>query len=673
MFHFKYLDKVQNAIAGCDCFAFLAAFFRNTKDTKNSRRTRREPLCTLWSFVFQKIFALKHSSILSALLFLSVFAFSQTLTSPDKKIEFSLHTWTQNSQLSYAIRFNGMPVIELSPLGIDVDKFSFGKGAEKGTTTFYKENETYPFRGIHNRAVNRYNGMKASFTSRFRPFTIEVRVYNDGVAFRYIIPKKDSAIITSEETGFTIPASSIVWSQNNIKYYEGRYTKKLVDTIKQGDLMGPPITIELPANAGYAAITEGGLTDFGGMSLKALSNVQLQANLSGITKKYGVIETPWRIIQIGKDLNTLVNCDIIANVSPAYDKKLFPKGYATDWVKPGRSVWSWLAKGRSVTLENMKHFSDLASQLGFEYNLVDEGWGRWKDSANGRDHWDMMKELVDYSAAKGVKIWVWKAYPNRAGIPGIFEEAARKQFFQKCKDIGVVGLKIDFFDSENQEIINFYQAALRDAAQYQLMINFHGANKPTGETRSFPNEMTREAIRGMENRPPWAQSNTVLPFTRYLAGHADYTPIHFGDRAGEVSWSHHVASAVVFTSPLLCYGADPQSILDHPAKEMIQSIPPVWDETIVLPQSKIGELVLYARRKGNVWFLAAMNGVHEPKAITVDLSFLKAGNYALSVMKDEAEKQAAAQFEASTVNAKSKITINLNPEGGFIGRFTKTN
>ncbi|MBC7720711.1 MAG: glycoside hydrolase family 97 catalytic domain-containing protein, partial [Pedobacter sp.] len=428
----------------------------------------------------------------------------------------------------------------------------------------------------------------------------------------------------------------------------------------------------LPNSKGFAAITEGGLTDFAGMSLIVNKSGVLQANLTGKTKKFGVIETPWRIIEIGKDLNTLVNCDIIANVSPSFDKKLFPQGYNTYWVKPGRSVWSWLAGRGGVTLENMKKFTDLAADLGFEYNLVDEGWGNWKDSINHKDSWSMMKELVDYSAAKGVKIWVWKAYPNRKGIPGIKDATQRKIFFQKCKDLGIVGMKVDFFDSEAQEIIQFYQAALKDAADYHLMLDFHGANKPTGEARTFPNEMSREAIRGMENRPPWAASNTILPFTRYLAGHADYTPVHFGDRLGEVSWAHHIATAVIFTSPFLCMGADPQSIIDNPCKSMIQSIPPVWDETIVLPESKIGELVLYARRKGTTWFLAAISSNKSVTNISVNVgSFLKKGNYSLSVVKDDASKQANAILETSTITAINNINITLNANGGFVGRFDK--
>ncbi|MBC7888386.1 MAG: glycoside hydrolase family 97 catalytic domain-containing protein [Ferruginibacter sp.] len=590
------------------------------------------------------------------------------IKSPDAVV--SLSVTNKNGKLYYTVEFNNKTIIEPSALSMLVNGKMIAENVTTGKILRQKTNEVYAFRGVHNMAANKYNGATIVFAG-MGAFTLEARVFNDGVAFRYLISNKDSAVIEKEFTTFTIPAGSIIWSQPNIKYYEGRYGKKLIDTIKPGELIGPPVTIELPGNAGYAAITEGGLTDFAGMSLIVNGKRTMQANLSGITKKNGNIETPWRIIEIGKDLNTMLNCDIIANVSPAHDKKLFPQGYNTEWVKPGRSVWSWLAGRGAVTLEIMKKFSDLAAQLGFEYNLVDEGWANWKDSVNHKDHWDMMKELVDYSATKGVKIWVWKAYPDRRGIPGIKDPKQRIAFFKKCKELGIVGLKVDFFDNEAQEIIQFYQAALKDAAVYHLMMDFHGANKPTGETRTWPNEMTREAIRGMEGRPPWAQHNTVLPFTRYLAGHADFTPLHFGDRMGEVSWAHHIASMVVFTSPFLCIGADPQTILDNPCKEMILSIPPVWDETIVLPQSKIGELVVFARRKGDTWFVAAMNGLKEPTIINIDLSFLKNGSYLLSSVKDDSNKQGNALLANEKLSSASTLQIRLNANGGFVGKFEK--
>ncbi|MBC7947363.1 MAG: glycoside hydrolase family 97 catalytic domain-containing protein [Chitinophagaceae bacterium] len=592
---------------------------------------------------------------------------SVIIKSPDATIGLSI--MNENGKVVYLVEYNRRVVIEPSSLSLLVDGKLVGEKVMISKVRRSSKAEMYAYRGIHSRASDKYAEAIIDFTGG-SPFTLQARVFNDGIAFRYIITGRDSAVVEKDYTKFRIPKGSSMWAQSNIKYYEGRYSRKLIDTVRIGELIGPPVTFELAGNVGYAALTEGGVTDFAGMSFIVMAERTLQANLSGVARKKGTIETPWRIITVGKDLNALVNSDIISNVSPKYDATLFPKGYQTDWIKPGRSVWSWLAKTRRVTLENMKHFSDLAAELGFEYNLVDEGWSNWKDSMSNRDHWDMLKELVEYSAPKGVKIWLWKAYPDRKGIPGIKSPEQRKAFFKKCSELGIAGLKIDFFDNEAQEIIQFYQAALKDAALYKLMINFHGANKPTGEARTWPNEMTREAIRGMENQPPWATSNTILPFTRYLAGHADFTPVHFGDRMGEVSWAHHVASLIVFNSPFLCLGADPQSILDNPCKEMIQSIPPVWDETIVLPQSKIGELVLYARRNGTTWFLAAMSSKQAPQSIEVDLSFLKF-NYTLSSVKDDKDKKDNALFENVKVAATSKITIELNKNGGFAGRFER--
>jgi alpha-glucosidase len=271
-----------------------------------------------------------------------------------------------------------------------------------------------------------------------------------------------------------------------------------------------------------------------------------------------------------------------------------------------------------------------------------------------------------------VKIWVWKAYPDRKGIAGIKDSLARREFFKKCKAVGVVGLKIDFFDSEKQEVIDFYQNALRDAAKCQLMLNFHGANKPSGESRTFPNEMTREGIRGLENQPPWATFNTVLPFTRYLAGHADFTPVHFGKRIGETSWAHQMASAIVFTSPLLVYGADPKSMLENPFVDLIKSIPTTWDETIVLPQSVIGELALFARRKGNSWFIAALNGT-TARQVKIKLSFLANGKYKANIVCDDKNNQHTARRENLILSNNNYLILNLNASGGFVAQLSKIN
>jgi alpha-glucosidase len=567
------------------------------------------------------------------------------------------------------VKSKGKTVIEQSSLGMQTVSNEIGRNVVFREAETYKIDETYPWRGGHSVATNRCNGAKIGIAEKNVKWTFEVRVFNDGVAFRYLFDVQANDTITADNTTFMIPSGSMTWSQNNIKYYEGTYKNQLIDEIKEGDVAGPPVTVQLKGINGYLSITEAGLINFAGISLKADGRRGYKANLAGKVVASKKVQSPWRVIMIAPDLNTLVNCDIVQNLSPAPDPVLFPKGFATEWIQPGRCVWSWLADKRDVKPENMKEFSKLASQLGFEYNLVDEGWSSWKEE--GKDQWDLLRELVDYSKPLGVKIWVWKAYPDRKGIDGIRDSVKRREFFSKCKAAGVAGMKIDFFDSESLEVIDFYQNALRDAAKFQLMIDFHGANKPTGESRTYPNEMTREAVRGLENRPPWATHNTILPFTRYLAGHADFTPVHFGKRIGETSWAHQIATAIVFTSPLLVYGADPTSMLDNPSVELIKSIPSTWDETIVLPQSAIGELAVFARRKGNTWFIAAINGPTS-KQVTINLSFLGKGDtYVANIIRDDKAGQQTAKQEQIKVIKNQSINIDLNAAGGFVAQLVK--
>jgi len=591
-----------------------------------------------------------------------------TVVSPDKNLQVELF-FTQG-QLHYRMAYKGKPVIEQSVLGLQMNQQEIGKGSTFGAITRTSVNETYPWRGVHSKAVNHYNQavLPVQGSGNAPGFQVETRVFNDGVALRYVVSQTGASTTTADNTRFTLPAGSIVWSQPDIGNYEGKYQKQRIEDVPAGQKAGPPLTVQLPNKQGYLAITEGGLTDFAGMSLLAEGQRVFKANLTGEAKKSGKVETPWRIIEVGPDLNTLVNCDIVHNVSPKPDPQLFPQGMATEWVKPGKSVWSWLAGNGGVTFDNMKRFSQWAGQLGIQYNLVDEGWSRWNDG--GKDPWALLQELVTYSDAQKVKVWVWKAYPDHDGTPGLKDATARKAFFKRCKDIGVVGLKIDFFDTESQEIIDFYQAALHDAAELHLMLDFHGANKPTGESRTWPNELSREGIRGLENKTVWPAHNATLPFTRYLAGHGDYTPLTFRDIGAGTTLAHQVASMAVFTSPFLCVAANPEAILASQAKDLIINVPTVWDETRVLPSSEVGALALLARRSGTTWYLAALNG-EKAQQVTVPLDFLGAGQYQATTLADEAGNPKADAVQKSSVSKQSKLTLKLVEGGGYLGRFTK--
>lgn len=593
------------------------------------------------------------------------------LSSPDKKVTMTVRL--QQGQLVYGIYYKGKPVIETSALSIVVGGKAVGKGTSLSATPPKETNESYRWRGNHSLAKNHFTSSEINVVDGGQgALRIQAKVFNDGVAFRYIIDGSGNNLVEREDTEFTIPAGSLVWSQKDIKAYEGKYQEQKIEEITDGQLAGPPLTIKLPGKLGFAAISEGGLVNYAGMSLRAMGGRKFKANLTGKVNKTGPVESAWRIVEIGPDLNTLVNSDIVHNVSPTMDASLFPDGFSTSWIKPGRSVWSWLAGNGGVSFENMKKYSKWAGELGFEYNLVDEGWSKWKDG--DKDCWALLKELVDYSKQQNVKVWVWKAYPNRDGIPGLKKAEDRIDFFKKCAEAGVVGLKLDFFDTESQEVVDFYQAALKDAAELHLMLDFHGANKPTGETRTWPNEMTREGVRGLENGTSWPKHNTTLPFTRYLAGHGDYTPLSFRTIANGTTITHQVATVAVFTSPFMCLGVNPEALVNHKESklpQMVKSIPVTWDETIVLPQSEIGELALFAKRKGDDWYLVALNGETKRK-VEVNLSFLDRNKYEqVAGMSDIEDMPTAANYAGTNSRLKNKISFTMEPGGGYIALFKK--
>jgi alpha-glucosidase len=235
----------------------------------------------------------------------------------------------------------------------------------------------------------------------------------------------------------------------------------------------------------------------------------------------------------------------------------------------------------------------------------------------------------------------------------------------------VVGAKIDFFDHEHKEVVDLYQDLLRDAARHHILVNFHGANKPTGEGRTWPNELTREAVRGMESGrlTTRARHDATLPFTRFLAGPADYTPVHFGARRADTTATHQLATAVVFSGPLLTYGANPKALLASPAVELIKDVPCVWDETVVLPPSEVGELAVYARRRGTTWFVAAVNGP-AARSVTVPLTFLGDGQYTVLEARDDAADPAAIRMGKATAERSGSVKIELPAGGGYVGRLT---
>ncbi len=615
------------------------------------------------------------------------------LLSPEKGVALRVAP-DEGGRLRFSATLAGRPVIELSPLGIRVDGVDLGQGATLGRVERYSLDERFPWRGAHSTARGRCRGARVAVAhaATGTTWTVELRAFDDAAAFRFVVPGSGSRVPDAASV-FRLPAGSTVWYHGARDHYEGIHSRKELREVPVDDWAAPPLTVRLPAGAGYAAITEAALFDYAGMMLQADGQGGFAERLGHAvppsypyTLRYGEenakrlavpasivgpITTPWRVVLVGKDLNAIVNSDAIPGLNPPPDPRLFPPGLRTAWLRPGRAVWRYLdgpsiEKRPDETPEEhdlrvfgvIKDFSRMAGELGFEHHVVEGQWRRFSE--------EELRDLVAYSKERGVSIWVWVHSRDQQ------DAGERRKLFARLHALGVAGIKVDFLDHEAKETIDLYQSILEDAAEQQLMVNFHGANKPTGEARTWPNEMTREAVRGLEYRrtPAWAEHNATLPFTRFLAGPADYTPLVFGERRKDTTWAHQIATLVVFTSPVMVYGANPQSVLENPARELIRTIPSVWDETRVLPQSAVGELAVFARRSGDRWFVGVLNGP-SPRTIELDLGFLGKGRYRALLARDKGEDGAAIELEERDATRGDALPLSLRPGGGFVARFAR--
>jgi hypothetical protein len=568
-----------------------------------------------------------------------------------------------NGDLNYKIVLSGEKIIEYSKLGITIDGVDLGSGVRLNEPKKEKSNESFPVMGVHSKGRHNCSIVKIPVThikSR-TSYSVEFQACEEGVAYRYIVPENGKRTVNGETSSWRFPDDVTFWYQTNTKYYEGIHEKST--RITANTQIGPPMTVVYPSGK-YVSVTEAAASPkYSGMTLGARDYNTFDAEFLddiGGWKYDGEIVTPWRVVLIAKDLNGLFNSDLIYALNKPPSKELAN----AEWIKPGRSLWSYLTNDRVVTPENQRKYIDAAAQLGFEYILVDAGWedppdkGGW--STENKSSMDVMRELVQYAKERKVGIWVWTYYSR------LLNPESRAKYFDQLAKIGVVGDKIDFMESESVAMLKFYEGCLRDSAKRQLMIDFHGANKPTGEARTWPNEMTREGVRGLEYRDLPVTYMVALPFTRLIAGNADFTPMHFNSYwMSNTTRGFQLASGMILDSPVTFFGGDPDDYLKSPARELISAMPTVWDETIVLPQSEIGVTAALARRSKDSWFIAIMNGASMRK-IEIKLDFLKDGNYKMSAYLDPTAKK-----EESAVIKNDVIRISLRASGGYVAKIEK--
>jgi alpha-glucosidase len=603
------------------------------------------------------------------------------VASPNGTVEFTL--LSNPERLTYTVSMAGHVVVRPSPLDMRVDGYHLSSGVTFSGLERFTIDETYPWHGAHRAAVNRCNGARVSLVHdlSMTPYILEIRAFDDGVAYRHVVAGGERDVrVPDEYSGFVLPAGSDVWFHDLDGHYEAEYAEREISAIPAGRWAGPPVTFQLPGGAGYGSIAEADVAGYAGMGLESdgrggwiiglghrhpinypyeLRYGREEAKrLAAPASVSGTISTPWRVVMAGRDLGTLVNSDILPNLCPPADPKYFPQGMDTPWVRPGKAVWNYVERGGDNSLETMKDYARLGAQIGATYHILEGFAYGWPD--------EQIRDLVAYSKQQGIRLLFWR-HSKELRTP-----EAQDAFFRRLRDLGVAGAKIDFFDHEAKELVDLYETLDRKAAENQLVVDFHGSNKPSGRLRTWPNEMLREGVRGMESRSvkERARHETILPFARYLAGPTDYTTMVFGERRGDSSWAHQIASLATFHSPMLTIAATPRSVLENPAIDLIKSIPPVWDETIVLPESRIGQLSVFARRSGEAWFLAIMSGT-KGSTLRVPLSFLGPGRYRASIVRDNEANPASVAVEERTVERGDALSIQTIGGGGFLARFSK--
>ncbi|HEX4021546.1 MAG TPA: glycoside hydrolase family 97 protein [Acidobacteriaceae bacterium] len=637
---------------------------------------------------------------------------SFTLTSPDHRLQVQFATVyggkpnTESGALVYSMTYDDKPLVEDSalrlkfagqlPLGGDVHlaKATSGTGVDDYAVLAGKTSHVH----------DAYNSAMITLTepnASARTMMVEARAYNGAIAFRYVIPQQTGLSdfrLEREHTEFHISKDASTWAlelPNFRSMYESEYIHLPISAFSnQGGvdsrfLIGLPLLMHVPGVA-WMAITEADLEGNGAMYLTNSSDGWGgRSFVSELAPRFddprlAVVSTlphhsAWRVFLVGDEPGRLIESNVIDDLNP-------PVAIAdTSWIHPGKASWDWWsgdigADGKpAFTTETMKYYVDFAAQSGFPYMLVDAGWSLDNDITKLRGNVDV-PAVVQYAASKGVKIWIWMSYePTAAQMDTAFP------LFEKW---GVAGVKIDFISRDDQQGIAFYYRAAHEAAAHHLMVDFHGATKPWGLDRMYPNVLGYEAVLGMEQSKAGTRDNplhrTTIPFTRMLTGPMDYTPGGF-DNVTEDEFiprsvhpmvmgtrAQQLALYVIYRAPIQMVSDTPANYAHQPAFQFIRDVPVTWDETRVL-NGFPGESVTIARRSGQDWYLGSITN-WTARDVNLPLNFLGNGRYTAEIYKDAADADQNPKhvlIEKKTVQGTDTLRVHLASGGGCAIRFVR--
>jgi alpha-glucosidase len=623
-----------------------------------------------------------------------------SVKSPDGTIEMKLRG---NGPLTYAIWVDGKSLLIDSRLGL---RFHNGTilGANSRLVKIERtsSNSTWENKFGKRRTVrDRHNELKASFTeSSGRPFQIVIRVFDDGVGFRYVLPKANSGqtqdfVLEDEQTQFTFSGNYTCYAGINentgktnnplgfIGSQESEYKPTNLEDLPTDQVRMTPLLVKTPA--AWVAITESDLYDWAGLWVKRAPgsandhSVTLAARLAprldgqGLVKSVFPRQSPWRALLIARQPAKLIESDLVLNLaSPCVLSD-------TTWIRPGIASWDWWSQMTRPSTAAFKENIEFSGEMGWAYTLLDAGWAKGDDILHTSRTVDM-PELLKLGKEKNVRLWLWAHWTS------MDRDDTYLKAFALYEQWGIAGVKIDFMNRDDQEMVNWYEKIVKDAARHHLMVNYHGAFKPTGMNRTYPNQITREGVLGNEyNR--WSdrvtpEHKTTLPFTRLAVGPADFTPggfinkqldqFKFNVRPTEVQGTRcaELALFVCLESPIIHAADHPSHYRGQPGLDFLRILPTVWDDTRAL-DGEVGEHVVIARRNGNRWFLGALTD-RNPRDIPVKLDFLQTGSWKLKLWKDALDSDTQGEHlltEERVVSAADILTLHLARAGGAVACF----
>ena len=658
-----------------------------------------------------------------------------TVSSPDGNLTITLsleakpQPYLPGERAYYRVTYKGAGVLNDSPLGLDfLGASPLDQDFEVVTTDRNSNNSTWenPF-GARRMVPDHYNEVTVSLREKKAPgrrVDLVFRAYDEGVAFRYVLPKQEALgefILAAENTGFyfagatasetergagssviTSPAGASAFALNMGRFNtqnEGEYLRTALRDIKPASIVNLPLLVEMPDGGPWVALLEADLTDYAGMYVGGVPGVPdaLAIKLStppdrkaeqavvGTTPK----ATPWRIVMVAPTAGRLIETNYLVLDLSA------PCAIAdTSWIKPGKAAWDWWSGSYATGVKfkpgmntaTMKHYIDFAAAHRLEYMLVDAGWAPVPPGERLEDILHFIPEanvpdIIAYGKRKGVGVLLWVEW---RALDAHMDEAMA--LYEKW---GAAGIKVDYMNRDDQEMVNYYEKVVRKAAEHHLTVDFHGAYKGTGLRRAYPNLLTREGIMGMEYNK-WSERVTpehdvTIPFTRMLAGPMDFTPGAMRNAArgkfkaldvapmSQGTRAHQLAMYVVYESPLVMVSDYPEAYAGQPGLEFIEKVPVVWDETKVLG-GEPAKFVAVARRSGDSWYVGVMTN-WDARDVEVPLGFLGAGvgagvgagEWEAKIFADgpAAETDGTSlSVSAVRISADKKMTLHLAPGGG---------